>query len=357
MRFLHTADTHLGAVPDRGFPWSEERADALWSTFEKMIQVTQEQKIDLLLIAGDLFHQQPRMDDCKRLDALFATIPGTKIVIIAGNHDYIRDTSPYIHYPWNFNVHILTSRKMTSVFLEDLNVEVHGFSYHSSKIEKPLYDNIHAPQDGRYHILLAHGGDENHIPINLKKLTKSGFDYMALGHNHQPQLSSTCPMAYSGSPEPTDRNDMGMRGYILGDLDEKGCRFRWYPCCTSQYVSMSLSVHPETTTEQIMETLKKDLAKEASSIHRLILNGYRNPEITFDKELLMSCGRIVDILDRTVPDYDLPELMRDHDHDLISLYIREMNQPADSKRENILRHKALFYGIRALLHSRNRFPS
>ena len=27
MRFIHLADVHLGAVPDRGCPWSKEREE------------------------------------------------------------------------------------------------------------------------------------------------------------------------------------------------------------------------------------------------------------------------------------------------------------------------------------------
>ena len=30
MRFIHIADVHLGMQPDAGFPWSEERGEAIW---------------------------------------------------------------------------------------------------------------------------------------------------------------------------------------------------------------------------------------------------------------------------------------------------------------------------------------
>lgn len=37
MRFIHLADLHLGAVPDRGCPWSKEREEEIWSTFRRVI--------------------------------------------------------------------------------------------------------------------------------------------------------------------------------------------------------------------------------------------------------------------------------------------------------------------------------
>ena len=30
IRFIHLSDVHLGAVPDRGCPWSHEREEEIW---------------------------------------------------------------------------------------------------------------------------------------------------------------------------------------------------------------------------------------------------------------------------------------------------------------------------------------
>ena len=49
--------------------------------------------------------------------------------------------------------------------LDRIQTAVYGCSYHSREIHDPVYD--HAVPEGRqkYEILLAHGGDEKHIPI------------------------------------------------------------------------------------------------------------------------------------------------------------------------------------------------
>ena len=55
MRFIHIADVHLGMQPDAGFPWSEERGEAIWESFRRIIRLAGREKTDFLLIAGDLF--------------------------------------------------------------------------------------------------------------------------------------------------------------------------------------------------------------------------------------------------------------------------------------------------------------
>ena len=52
MRFIHIADVHLGMQPDAGFPWSEERGEAIWESFRRIIRLAGREKPDFLLIAG-----------------------------------------------------------------------------------------------------------------------------------------------------------------------------------------------------------------------------------------------------------------------------------------------------------------
>ena len=75
MRFIHMADVHLGAVPDSGCPWSAFRENEIWETFVRVIDQIREEKIELLLIAGDLFHRQPLPSQTERVSQLFASIP------------------------------------------------------------------------------------------------------------------------------------------------------------------------------------------------------------------------------------------------------------------------------------------
>ena len=111
MRFIHTADVHLGAQPDAGPLYSRQRGRELWDTFEHVLHVCEEEKTDLLLIAGDLFHRQPLVRELKELDYLFSGLTHTKVVLIAGNHDYIRTDSNYLDFRWSSNVFPLFGEK------------------------------------------------------------------------------------------------------------------------------------------------------------------------------------------------------------------------------------------------------
>ena len=91
MKFIHTGDIHWGMTPDADKPWGSERTQAIKDTFKKIIAQAGKMQADCLFISGDLFHRQPLVRDLKEVNYLFTTIPNVKVILIAGNHDRIRD--------------------------------------------------------------------------------------------------------------------------------------------------------------------------------------------------------------------------------------------------------------------------
>ena len=67
MKFIHIADIHLGARPDRDKEWAKERELHSWQAFKEVIDKVKEEQVQLLLIAGDLFHGQPLVIDLLEL--------------------------------------------------------------------------------------------------------------------------------------------------------------------------------------------------------------------------------------------------------------------------------------------------
>ena len=232
MRFVHIADVHLGARPDAGPLYSKMRPRELWESFEQVLRVCEEEKTDLLLIAGDLFHRQPLVRELKEAGYLFSELTHTKVVLIAGNHDYIGKDSNYRTFSWSDNVYPLFGRKMQCADFPELQTAVYGLSYHEREISRPLYDGIRAPGRRRHEILLAHGGDEKHIPFDRRLMEKAGFDYVALGHIHKPQVLKEDQIIYSGALEPVDKNDTGWHGYVKGEITDQGVRTQWIPCAS-----------------------------------------------------------------------------------------------------------------------------
>ena len=101
MKFIHTGDVHWGMIPDSDRPWGKKREQAIRLTFRSIIEDAREKRIDLLLITGDLFHRQPLARDLKEINYLFSTIPSTRVVIIARNHDRITKTCSVVTFCWD----------------------------------------------------------------------------------------------------------------------------------------------------------------------------------------------------------------------------------------------------------------
>ena len=91
---------------------------------EQIINLCEWEEVDLLLIAGDLFHRQPLMRELKELNFLFSKLTRTRVVFIVGNHDYLKQDSYYHSFQWNENVYPLLNGHMGGVELEDLETTV-----------------------------------------------------------------------------------------------------------------------------------------------------------------------------------------------------------------------------------------
>ena len=204
MRFIHIADVHLGMQPDAGFPWSEERGESIWESFRRIIRLVGREKPDFLLIAGDLFQRQPLLRELKEINDLFASIPETIVVLIAGNHDYVKRESFYRGFDWADNVVLLLSPEPECVEVPEKKTAVYGCSYDKKEILENRLDDVTPKGKMKYHLLLAHGGDARHMPWNPGRMAQAGFDYIACGHIHKPGILVPDKMAYAGALEPTD---------------------------------------------------------------------------------------------------------------------------------------------------------
>ena len=338
MKFLHTADIHWGMTPDSDSPWSRERYQAIKDTFTQIITKARDAEVNCLFISGDLFHRQPLARDLKEINYLFTTIPGVRIIIIAGNHDRIRTNSALLSFAWAPNVTFIMNEEMTSVYFEDINTEIHGFSYHTMDIKENWIEDIKAPEDGRIHILMVHGGE-------------AGFSYVALGHIHKPEIIAEGRMAYPGSPEPLDKTETGPHGVLLGEINSATLKLEslnFVPLSKSQYIPLAINITPSTTNTELDLRISQEIEKRGrQNLYRFRVCGMRDPDLTFDFENLKTKYRVVEVLDETEPQYDFGALLAEHPGDMIGFYIQTLQKPEMSPVEK----KALYYGISALLRT------
>lgn len=348
LRFVHIADVHLGVSPDAQMPWGEKRKEDIRKSFYKVLHIVREEKIPLLLIAGDLFHGQPLKRELKELDACFSQMPKTQIVCVAGNHDYVHPGSYYRSFVWSENVYFLWRNEMQKIYLPEPGVTVYGSSYWTSKEPEDVYSNLRPDGRAGYHILLLHGGDAQHRPFSVEKLKKSGFDYIACGHIHQAGNIVPGKIVMAGALEPTDRNDFGPHGYWVGELDGGVGRTSFYPIQNCQYGKREIAVSSEMSARDVARQVTELLAERPGyEISHLVFTGYRDPEVVLPMELFRQQERVVSVTDDTRPAYDFERLKMQYADGLIGKFIRQMEQYPDQG----IAQQALYYGLDAIYQS------
>ena len=348
MKIIHTADVHLGACPDPGSPWSGERKDAVWNTWKALIERVRAERADLLVVSGDLFHRQPLVRELKEINYLFSTIPDTAVILTAGNHDYIRKDSCYPDFPWNRNVIGLWDRECRRVSVPGKNICVYGCSYHEREVTENLYRGIRPEGRESCHILLVHGGDEKHSPVNMAELAEAGFDYVALGHIHRPRILVQDKMAYCGALEPLDRNDTGPHGFMEIRCEAGRTKAEFIPFASCSYLDVNLEVNENTTQAELEEMARGAMEKAGRrNLFRLILTGFRDIHTEFSDGRLEQLGRVTEVEDHTRPACDFSELSRIYAGSLIGEYV-----DCFAGSDDPVKQKALYYGVEALLEAR-----
>lgn len=389
MKFIHIADVHLGAVPDRDCPWGAAREKEIWETFAGIIETAKREKTDLLLIAGDFFHGQPLVRELKETAYYFSQIPDTQIVLTAGNHDYLRKDSNYLTFPWPENVTCLWGGHVHSCYLKKLNTYVYGLSYMARENRAPVYNqtfpgnriNFRTEHPDAFHILLAHGGDEKHIPIQFSQLDAADFDYIALGHIHKPEILVPGKMAYAGSPEPIDKNETGPHGYVKGTIGEADYRsgtaenglveradgtirfdlshftgkhrteIVFVPVSKREYKNLTLRVTPGSTKSGLLDQARAGIRENGRQhIYRIFLEGFRDPDMDFSDLDFSSAGNVIETADGTEPEYDFLEMKRKYAGTVIGGFLEKFPLEVPELMTEVQK-KALYFGLQALLEA------
>lgn len=348
MKFIHIADLHLGARPEAGEAYTQKRPEELWESVYRIIQKCNEDEIDLLLVAGDVFHHQPMLRELKELDYLFSKLVKTHVVLIAGNHDYIKGDSFYKKFQWQSHVHFILNGEMSKLKLKDISTNVFGLSYQTRNIEKDMLAYYEPKKDGN-NILLLHGGEEKYLPVNKQKLASLNYDYIALGHIHKPMILAENKMAYAGALEPIDRNDIGEHGYIFGEIKNQKTKIRFCSFAKRSYVPLKLEVDVNETAAQVKDKLSERIQEGGiDNIYKVTLVGFREADMYYDITAFDHFKNIVQITDETKPYYDFKKIMEKNKDNIIGLFIKELIDCEEGSME----YEALYQGVDALMTTR-----
>jgi len=245
LRLLHTADVHLGARhADMGDAAAAQR-ERQFAAFAAGVDLAIAEKVDLFLIAGDLFDSnvQPRRS-VERAAAELARLAKARIrsVLIPGTHDVYDRSSVYRAHdlaalagtrPGEDLVTVLTPDRPW-VHLSACDVVVHGPVFATKRApHSPLRDIAKAIEQapasawriGMLHAAIAIPGktDGDEVVITTDEIAASGLDYLALGHWHSAQVAKAgrVTYAYSGAPEPVAVDQDRAGKMLLVTLDER----------------------------------------------------------------------------------------------------------------------------------------
>lgn len=252
MRFIHTADWHLGRI-FHGVYLTEDQDYVL----SQLLDILPSCKIDVLLISGDIYDRAvPPPEAVKLLDRVLSLLIlelKIPVIIISGNHDsperlgfashllagqklylsgvitpeiipvILKDPHGPVHfYPVPYGEPVVVKEK-----LEDENIKDHSSAMRAliGKINKTDCRSV----------LLSHsfvtGGQvsDSERPIFAGRASTvdtdvfEGFNYVALGHLHRPQQIGDLPLYYSGSLMKYSFSEVNHKpGVNLVEIDKHG---------------------------------------------------------------------------------------------------------------------------------------
>ncbi len=240
LRFVHTADLHLGSrvitLPGMHPDVSSSLTDATYTAWQSIIDLCIREEVDFLLVAGDVYDSADRniraqlqfRDGLRQLEK-----NDIAAYIVHGNHDPANAWSRSIQLPKN--AHCFSSDEPEVIIHSDQDgtpiAAIAGMSFATAHIRENLAERF-PPRDREwpFTIGLLHcsvggaAGHEPYAPCSIDDLRECGYEYWALGHIHQPAtISAGDPyIIYAGNPQGRDMGETGDRGCRLVTVNIDG---------------------------------------------------------------------------------------------------------------------------------------
>ena len=255
MRILHTSDWHLGRSFHR-----EDMLGAQADYVDHLMAVVEEERVDLVVVAGDVYDRAlPQVDAVRLADETFARLAASraKVMVTSGNHDSAQRLGFGSRLIDAAGVFIRTDVATvgTPVLLDDPAgaVAVYGIPYldpdaararwglrtrsHEAALTTAMTrvrSDLSTRAAGTRSVVLAHAfvagcrpsDSERDISVGGVSLVPTsvfdGVDYAALGHLHG-RHTRTARVRYSGSPLAYSFSEADqLKGSWLVGLDAAG---------------------------------------------------------------------------------------------------------------------------------------
>ena len=354
MKILHTADIHL-----------REYDDDRWRTLQKLIEVGKKEKVEMLVISGDLFDKGIDAENLRpKIREIFSNT-GLKIVLIPGNHDSDSYASG-IYFGED------------SVILTDLNtpfqckdVMVWGIPFEpigGEKILGKLHSLANNLTPHKKNILLYHGellnvffsrrdfgdeGKERYMPVKISYFKDLKLDYVLAGHFHSSfdvqRLENGGYFVYPGSPISITRRETGQRKVNIFEIGKPP---KEYPLDTPHFEEVIIEFDPFKDRKPI-----EAVEKHFNSLHpeaRIILTveGFVNGEAIglTEVELVKQIRKVAGTRCVEAPRCEFRDIRRILENDLFKTFIERLEE-TDYEEEKKKRMRDIV--IKAMMEARS----
>ncbi|MFV8409937.1 exonuclease SbcCD subunit D [Vibrio owensii] len=255
MKFIHTSDWHLG----RQFH-NVSLLDDQQAVLDQLIQYIENNPVDAVVVAGDIYDRSvPPAIAIELLNKVVKRICGelnTPMILISGNHDGAERLGFGSEQMKNAGLHIISNFEgmLTPVVIETASagqVAFYGMPYNDPEqvrfaYQEPVstHDQAHKLlaekiteqfQPEQRNVLVSHCFVDGAIESESERPLSIGgsdrvshehflnFDYVALGHLHQPQKKGEEYIRYSGSLMKYSFGEQNQKkGFTLVEIDQNG---------------------------------------------------------------------------------------------------------------------------------------
>ncbi len=363
LRILHTADLHLGSSVSGLGALGNTRKAELNITADNIFKICRANKIDLLLLAGDVFENNSVDENCvSAFLSLCEKTPDTYVFVAAGNHDPLTSDSPFLKYNLPSNLTVLGDRD-ECITLADKKVRIYGKSFGSVYMAGCDRFSIVPEDDDFINIMVLHGdisSDKSGVynPISIDFLENSKMDYVALGHVHEfsgIKKAGLTYYAYPGTPEPHGFDELGSCGVICGEIGKNYCNLSFVETAKRTYRYEKIDIGAANNNSEIAQIitsvlLKKYGNKYTENLYKIELEGQ------VDEHLKINCSEITSRLcenvffakvkDKTEIKIDLSLLAKENT--LRGKFVKIMLEKSAAEPEKAEQiHRALNIGLKA----------
>ncbi|MCY3675027.1 MAG: DNA repair exonuclease [Paracoccaceae bacterium] len=283
-RFVHTADLHLDSplksLALRDPELKQQVGIGTRETFAKIVNLCIEEKVDALLIAGDLYDSdQTSMYTARFLANQMQRLhqEGIRVFIIKGNHDAGSVITGQLIFPDSVKIFSIKAETVT-IAKGDLNIAIHGVSFPNRPVPESLVPKFPSPSEGMFNIGMLHtslGGAQGHdtyAPSNINELQQVGYDYWALGHIHKQSChTGETTVVMPGIPQGRNIGEDGEKTVSLVSVDETGItELQQVSLSVLQFERVKVDVSDTIEWRELVETIHKSIQQLVQTLSHKI---------------------------------------------------------------------------------------